>query len=232
LEEASELCLGSPFDYQRAALLCLPTDMPEPTFAGYPEAAAEALRDLATAANGHTMALFTSHAAVRATAQALRQSMAGRGVRVLAQGVDGSPQQLLARFQHDPRAVLLGTSSFWEGVDIGNGALKVLVVARLPFSVPTDPVFAARSELYDQPFTEYALPQAVLRFRQGFGRLIRSKSDRGAVVVLDKRVRAKAYGSWFLASVPPATRFQGPMSQVVAEVRRWLARPSEQTVAR
>ena len=117
---------------------------------------------------------------------------------MLAQGVDGSPQQLLTRFQRSPEAALLGTASFWEGVDVGNEALKVLVVARLPFNVPTEPIFAARSEEYENSFMEYAVPQAVLRFRQGFGRLIRSKGDRGVVVVLDSRIVTKQYGRMFL----------------------------------
>ena len=96
--------------------------------------------------------------------------------------------------------------------------------------LPTDPVFAARSELYEHPFIEYAVPQAVLRFRQGFGRLIRSREDRGAVVVLDGRIHSKAYGKWFLESVPPATSHRGPMAGVVAEVRRWLDRPDGEAV--
>ena len=172
------------------------------------------------------MALFTSHAAIRVASSRLRG--AGGGLRsanigVLAQGIDGTPQQLMARFQREPRAVLLGTSSFWEGVDITNEALKVLVLARLPFNVPTEPVFAARSEGYEQPFMQYAVPQAVLRFRQGFGRLIRSKGDHGAVVVLDSRIPSKPYGASFLASIPPATTLRAPMAEVVAAVRDWLA---------
>ena len=142
---------------------------------------------------------------------------------MLAQGVDGTPPQLLARFQEDPRAILLGTSSFWEGVDIVNNVLKVLVVARLPFNVPTEPVFAARSQLYENAFYEYSVPQAVLRFRQGFGRLIRNRSDRGAVLVLDGRISSKAYGKWFLSSLPPATTYHGRLSGVTD----WLARPGD-----
>ena len=225
LEDAAELRLGSPFDYQRAALLCLPTDMPEPNAPGYTAAVAGAIEGLARDAGGQTMALFTSHAAVRATAAVLRPHLAAMGIAVLAQGVDGTPPQLLARFQDDPRAVLLGTSSFWEGVDVGNDALKVLVVARLPFNVPTDPIFEARSAQYEQPFVRYAVPQAVLRFRQGFGRLIRNRSDRGAVVVLDGRISSRPYGRSFLNSVPPATVVKTPLQDVLARVREWLADP-------
>ncbi len=223
IEAPEELALGSPFDYEKAALLCLPTDVPEPNANGYGEAVAEVIRILAETAGGKTMALFTSHAGVRATAAKLRPILPRRGIDVLAQGVDGSPQQLLTRFQRSPEAALLGTASFWEGVDVGNEALKVLVVARLPFNVPTEPIFAARSEEYENSFMQYALPQAVLRFRQGFGRLIRSKGDRGVVVVLDSRIATKQYGRTFLSSIPPATVRRGPFRQLAPEVAQWLA---------
>ena len=223
VEEPGEVSLGSPFDYGNAALLCLPTDMPEPNDPRYSDAVASVLERLAHVADGRTMALFTSHAAVRATASRLRRALPKRGIGVLAQGVDGTPQQLLARFRAQRRAVLLGTASFWEGVDVGNETLKVLVVARLPFNVPTEPIFAARSEQYEQPFMEYAVPQAVLRFRQGFGRLIRSKGDRGAAVVLDKRILSRFYGRTFLDSMPPATIVKGRFDELAPAVGRWLA---------
>ena len=227
LDGPTELLLGSPFDYEQAALLCVPTDMPEPSSPAYQGLLSQTLGELAILAGGHTMALFTSHAALRAAREALRVSLASEGIAVLAQGVDGTPPQLLARFQEDPRAILLGTSSFWEGVDIVNNVLKVLVVARLPFNVPTEPVFAARSQLYENAFYEYSVPQAVLRFRQGFGRLIRNRSDRGAVLVLDGRISSKAYGKWFLSSLPPATGYHGPLAGAADKVADWLARPSD-----
>jgi predicted DnaQ family exonuclease/DinG family helicase len=222
VEDSEELCLGSPFDYRKAALLALPTDVPEPSRGGYAEAVADIVASLALDAGGRTLALFTSHAGVRGTAAALRRILPAKGIPVLAQGVDGTPQQLIARFQENPKAVLLGTASFWEGVDIANNAMKVLVVARLPFNVPTEPVFAARSGLYDSPFMQYAVPQAVLRFRQGFGRLIRNKDDHGAVVVLDSRITSKPYGKAFLESVPPATTLRAPLAEVLSGVRDWL----------
>ena len=223
VEDSEELALGSPFDYRKAALLALPADVPEPNAGGYAEAVAEVVAQLALDAGGRTLALFTSHAGVRGTAAALRRKLPAKGIPVLAQAVDGNPQQLIARFQEDPRAVLLGTSSFWEGIDITDNAMKVLVVARLPFNVPTEPVFAARSGLYDSPFMQFAVPQAVLRFRQGFGRLIRNKNDRGVVVVLDSRITSKPYGKAFLESVPPATVLRGPLAVVLPGVRDWLA---------
>src|SRR5207253_5298444 len=125
-------------------------------------------------------------------------------------------------FRSGPRAVLLGTSSFWEGVDVVGEALSCLVIARLPFTVPTDPVFAARSELFAEPFQEYAVPQAILRFRQGFGRLIRSRADRGVVAVLDSRLHTKRYGRAFLASLPECTKRTGPARDLPAAARAWL----------
>ena len=223
VEEPGEVCLGSPFDYRNAALLCLPTDVPEPNDPRYADAVASVLERLAQVAEGRTMALFTSHFAVRTTAAKLRRALPRRGIGVLAQGVDGTPQQLLARFRAQRSAVLLGTASFWEGVDVGNETLKVLVVARLPFNVPTEPIFAARSGQYERPFMEYAVPQAVLRFRQGFGRLIRSKGDRGVAVVLDSRITSKSYGRTFLNSMPPATIVKGRFDELAPAVGRWLA---------
>jgi DNA polymerase-3 subunit epsilon/ATP-dependent DNA helicase DinG len=120
--------------------------------------------------------------------------------------------------------VILGTSSFWEGVDIPGDTLSLLVIARLPFAVPTDPVYAARSALYDDPFGQYALPQAVIRFKQGFGRLIRTRTDRGVLVVLDPRVVRKEYGAQFLQALPPVPIRQLPVRQMADEIEAWLAR--------
>ena len=200
---ARELLLGSPFDYPSAAVLCLPKDMPEPRSWAYQDALEAAIKDAAIAAEGRTMALFTSYGALRQTASAIKDDLKARGIEVLQQGADGPPAQVVRRFMQNPRAVLLGTASFWEGVDLPGDALSVLIVARLPFNVPTEPVFQARSELYDNAFMQYAVPQAILRLRQGFGRLIRAKTDRGAVIILDRRVTASRYGSAFLRSLPP-----------------------------
>ena len=132
---------------------------------------------------------------------AVREDLQSAGIEVLAQGIDGTAHQLTRRFLDNPRSVILGTSSFWEGVDLPGDSLKVLMVARLPFNVPTDPVFEARTELFEEPFTEYALPQAILKFRQGFGRLIRTKTDRGVVVVLDKRIISVSYTHLTLTTI-------------------------------
>ena len=141
---------------------------------------------------------------------------------MLGQGVDGAPQQLLDALRRNPRSVILGTASFWEGVDVVGEALSLLVMARLPFSVPSEPVFAARSELFEEPFTQYALPQAVLRFKQGFGRLIRTKTDRGVMAVLDRRIKSKRYGQAFLDSLPPCQLEEAPLAELAARTAAWL----------
>ncbi|MCK5653632.1 MAG: hypothetical protein KAH98_00680 [Dehalococcoidia bacterium] len=222
LEDANELLLGSSFDYMGAALVYIPDDIPEPGKPGYQQAVAQVLIDLCRATGGRTLALFTSHAALRASDEAIRAALQGEDILVLGQGLDGSPRQLLQAFKANPRAVLLGTASLWEGIDVVGETLSVLVMARLPFSVPTDPVFVARSELFDDPFNEYALPQAVLRFKQGFGRLIRTKSDRGAIVVLDRRIKSKYYGAAFLGSLPLCVVKSGTVRQLPGEVAAWL----------
>ena len=167
------------------------------------------------------MALFTSHASLRATAAAVRGNLQAQGLDLLAQGIDGPPYQLVRSFLENPRSVLLGTASFWEGVDLAGEALKVLLVARLPFSVPSEPVFEARSELHEDSFNEYALPQAILRLRQGFGRLIRTRTDKGVVVILDRRIVSKRYGQKFLRSLPPVTFKTCTLRSLAEEVRAW-----------
>jgi predicted DnaQ family exonuclease/DinG family helicase len=222
LEDAGELLLGSSFDYIAAAQIHIPDDIPEPGQRGYQQAVGQVLIDLCRATEGRTLALFTSHASLRASGEAIRAPLQGEDILVLGQGLDGSPKQLIHAFKANPRAVLLGTSSLWEGIDIVGETLSVLVITRLPFSVPSDPVFVARSELFDDPFNEYALPQAVLKFKQGFGRLIRTRSDRGAIVVLDRRIKSKYYGAAFLGSLPHCVVKSGPARQLPGEVVAWL----------
>ena len=221
--DSEELLVGSPFDYQKAALLLIPEDMPPPNSDQYVDAMVRVLTDLGTTMNGHTMALFTSYASLRAVAQRLRAPLMGQDIQVLAQSIDGSAQQLMTRFAEEPNSVLLGTASFWEGVDLPPGLLKALVLTRLPFAVPTDPVVMARSNQYENPFNEFSVPQAVLRFRQGFGRLIRNKADRGTIVIMDNRITGKSYGSSFLKSIPPCTLKPSSLTSTGQLASQWLA---------
>lgn len=222
LAEPVRLLVGSPFDYRSAALLLVPSDVPEPNSPGYQRAVEEALVELVVAAGGRTLALFTSQSAVQTTAKAVRRPLGERDILVLAQG-DGPRHRLLQQLRSNPRTVLLGTRSFWEGVDVVGDALSLLVIAKLPFEVPSEPVFVARSESFDDPFTEYSVPQAILRLKQGFGRLIRSNGDRGVVVALDRRLLSKSYGPAFLRSLPGATFRKGPTRLLPREVGRWLS---------
>jgi predicted DnaQ family exonuclease/DinG family helicase len=222
LEFTGELLLGSPFNYLNAAMIYIPNDIPEPGSVAYQQAIERALLDLCRAAQGRTLVLFTSYAALRATQAAIQAPLEAEGILVLGQGVDGSPKQLLATFKNNPQTVLLGTASLWEGIDVVGEALSVLAITRLPFNVPTEPIFSARAELFDDPFNQYAIPQATIRFKQGFGRLIRSKTDRGAVVILDRRVQSKRYGSVFLDSIPLCTVVRGPSRDLPTAVTKWL----------
>ncbi len=220
--ESEQLLLGSPFDYPRAALLCVPSDMPEPNSWAYQSAVEQAVIDSALAAGGRTMALFTSHAALRSAASEIRGGLEAQGIDVLAQGVDGTPAQLLRRFRGNPQSLLMGTASFWEGVDLPGDSLQMVLVARLPFNVPTEPVFEARSEMYEDPFNRYALPEAALRLRQGFGRLIRTKTDRGVVAILDRRITSRRYGQVFIDSLPDVTLRKVSIIDLDRHVRGWL----------
>jgi DNA polymerase-3 subunit epsilon/ATP-dependent DNA helicase DinG len=224
LQDAETLALGSPFDFRRAALLLLPKDMPEPNWPEYNEALARAVIDLTRASHGRALVLFTSHFSLRAVHGAVSEPLRREGIAVLGQGIDGSPRQLVRALQARPDSVLLGTSSFWEGVDLAGDALSLLVIAKLPFGVPTEPVTAARSALYDDPFSQYTVPQAVLRFKQGFGRLIRRKTDRGVVVVLDRRIVSKQYGTVFTGALPPCTTRPAMLREMPGLVEEWLGR--------
>jgi DNA polymerase-3 subunit epsilon/ATP-dependent DNA helicase DinG len=223
LEDAEAEALGSPFDYERAALLYVPNDLPDPTQAGYQSSIERAILETVTRLHGRTLVLFTSRAQLRATYQALRDPLAAQHITLLAQGIDESSRtRLLEAFRRGSRVALFGTNAFWEGIDVVGEALSCVMVTRLPFAVPTDPIYAARAEQFDDPFSQYAVPQAVLRLKQGFGRLIRSRADRGAVVVLDRRLVTRFYGQVFLRSLPRCSVKQGPSARTGLEAAEWL----------
>ncbi len=224
LPEADEMLLDSPFDYRRAALLLVPEDMPDPSDPQYGRALARTLVQTCQASAGRTLVLFTSHSALRQAHAAIRRPLEREDIAVLGQGIDGSRHNLLDKFRRNPRSVLMGTSSFWEGIDVVGEALSVLVITKLPFDVPSDPIFAARCELFEDPFRQYAVPQAVLRFKQGFGRLIRSQTDRGVVIMLDGRVLTRTYGPAFLQSLPRCTQRRVHLPEIPLLVQEWLAK--------
>ena len=222
-DEADELVLGSPFDFESSTLLYLVNDIPEPGEANaYQREVEAALIRLAKATNGRMLALFTSYAQLRRTSQTIGPALAEADIQVYEQGEGASTNTLLETFREADKAVLLGTRAFWEGVDIPGEALSVLVIVKLPFDVPSDPIIAARSETFDDAFNEYNLPEAILRFRQGFGRLIRTQSDRGVVVILDKRVLTKRYGRQFIDSLPGCTTKVGTVIDLPKAAAKWL----------
>jgi Rad3-related DNA helicase len=220
--DAEELAVGSPFDYESQVLLYLPTDIPEPNQPFHNKTLCESLIELARATRGRLLALFTSYSQLRTVNSNITRPLADAGIAVYAQGQGASRTQLLENFRAPSRSVLLGTRSFWEGIDVPGPALSCVVLTKLPFAVPSDPVFAARSEDVDDPFYQYAVPDAILRFRQGFGRLVRTKSDRGVVVVMDRRLQTKRYGELFLRSLPECTRVRDSVVHLPRVAAQWI----------
>jgi len=225
--EVETLLLASPFDYLDQALVCLPTDVPEPPSEAFEVAVEEIVADVAARLHGRTLALFTSHNQLRNVYTALKHRRDLDEVLILGQGIDGQRRQVLRTFEESDRPLLLGTSSFWEGIDVPGDQLSCVVIVRLPFQVPTEPVFAARAERLRDPFLQYALPQAALRLKQGFGRLIRRSDDRGAVVILDSRILERDYGRAFLEALPPASRYLGPAAVIGERIQEWLQERTE-----
>jgi DNA polymerase-3 subunit epsilon/ATP-dependent DNA helicase DinG len=181
-----------------------------------------ALVALVQATRGRALVLFTSYSQLKNTANAIRERLAADGIVIFEQGGGASRAQLLDSFKTAERSVLFGTRSFWEGVDVVGEKLSCVVIVRLPFAVPDDPIFSARGETYEDAFNQYSLPEAILRFRQGFGRLIRTRTDRGVVVCLDRRVLSKKYGQAFVDSLPKCTPVRAPLSQLPGIAARWI----------
>jgi ATP-dependent DNA helicase DinG len=221
-----ELALPSPFDYAAQSLVAIPGDLPEPGSKGFRQPFADAVLRAVSISEGGAFILFTSFELLRQTHSALKDKLEQQGILVLRQGEGGGRHQLLARFRKERNAVLFGTDSFWEGVDVKGDALRLVIIARLPFQVPTEPVQQARAEritsLGGDPFSEMSVPQAVLKLRQGFGRLIRSRTDRGAVLILDSRIVTKNYGKRFLKSLPEAAQVVAPVDQLFARMKQFF----------
>lgn len=222
LHDAKRLPLGSPFDHEKSTLVFVPDDMPDPNHQNFQTTVNTVLLDLLAATEGRALVLFTSHSALQATHRAIKKPLEARNIAVLGQRIDGSFRQIVEQLRNNPGTVVLGTSSYWEGVDIVGPALSLVVIVKLPFPVPSDPVFEARCELSSDPFNELSVPQAVLRFKQGFGRLIRSAADRGVCVVLDRRIISRRYGDSFLHSLPPTSFQVGSTYDLPSTAARWL----------
>jgi ATP-dependent DNA helicase DinG len=222
-ERCDTLAIDSPFDYPQQALLYLPEGLPDPATAAHGEAVIQTAAGLAEIAGGGAFLLFTSHRALAQAARLLRERW-GTGkvarLHLLAQG-EGPREHLLREFREHGNAVLLGTASFWEGVDVPGNALRLVVIDRLPFASPEDPVLRARAqhrrEQGGNPFNDFQVPEAAIVLKQGVGRLIRSEDDRGVVAILDPRLTRKGYGKQLLAALPPMRR-----TRDLLEVRQML----------
>jgi len=224
-ERVQTLRVESPFDFAAQALLAVPHDLPDPNDPRYEAAAQEAILECVRASGGGAFVLFTAYGMLNRAVTVLEPELQRLGLSVLRQG-QSNRHHLLRRFVHEPRAVLFATDSFWEGVDVRGEALRCVIITRLPFRVPTEPIEQARVEAITErggnAFAEQTVPQAVIKLKQGFGRLIRARSDRGAVVLLDSRVAHKPYGRIFLQSLPPARQLIAPRQTVYAELRRFF----------
>jgi len=221
------LRVESPFDFERQALLAIARDVPEPNDPGYEPATHAVIAETVRAARGGAFVLFTAYGALNRAVAALEPELRAAGLTVLRQG-ETARSILLQRFTQDRSAVLFATDSFWEGVDVRGEALRCVIIARLPFRVPTEPIEEARVEAIaargGNPFAEHTVPQAVIKLKQGFGRLIRSRADWGAVVLLDSRVVTRSYGRVFLDSLPPARRLVADRRALGASLREFFDR--------
>lgn len=222
-----ELNVPSPFDFGEQLLMCVPTDLPLPGDPGFEQASSDAVFAAATAARGGTLCLFTSRRSMTGAFESLAERLQEQSLAPLCQDVSGERTDLLNRLREDEGAVLFGLKSFWEGVDVPGEALRCLVMVKLPFAVPSDPIIEARQERVEEQgldgYNAYYVPNAIIGFRQGIGRLIRTRMDRGAVLILDRRLLLRRYGRRFLASAPPACRVMcEPLAECAGAIRQML----------
>jgi len=229
IEPKEELILDSPFDYKTQALLYIASDLPEPSakVEEYIPALAERALELIRASGGKTFVLFTSYDTLNRVHRLLDPQL--QSYQILKQG-ELSPTRMIQRFKEKP-SVIFGTSSFWQGVDIPGEALTTVIITKLPFDVPSEPLIEARLEdLRRQsinPFRHYQIPRAIIQLRQGFGRLIRKRTDKGVVAILDSRLARRGYGKQFVDSLPPCSQ-----AQTIAEVETFLSNGFQKVVGK
>lgn len=228
--ECSVEQIESPFNYKEQVKLIIPEDLPEVNAVPLDEYVAsisEHIISIAEATKGRMLILFTSHEMLRKTYELIKESGFLHDFAIIAQGISsGSRSRLTRNFQRFDKAILLGTNSFWEGIDIPGEDLTCLIIVRLPFSPPDEPLTEAKCEEIKQnggnPFSDYSLPEAVIRFKQGFGRLIRTKTDRGFIFIFDRRLVTTKYGKAFLESIPKITLEKNNIDDIVSLIKRWL----------
>lgn len=224
-DRLSSQIFDSPFPYKTNAIFAVPNDAPFPDNPGYQDYVERTLPELIFASGGRTLVLFTSYDSLRHAYNSVYGKLLKNGIDVYKQG-DDDRFRLLEKFKSNRESVLFATDSFWEGVDVPGDSLCQVVIVKLPFAVPNDPVFAARSEAVEKrggsPFMELSVPQAVIKFRQGFGRLIRRSDDKGVIVVLDRRIVEKRYGKIFTTSVPMTRRMYNPTGDIISAIKKFL----------
>ena len=231
--EITELILETPFDFKKQAALVIPKDVDTSFYARGDEnnvnghSLKGAIMSLLKITGGSAFVLFTSYGLLKKTAYEMKKRISSEGMNLLIQG-DDSRDVILRRFRAEPNSVLFGTDSFWAGVDVAGKALKSVIITKLPFRVPTEPIIEARTEYIDRnggsSFMDFSLPLAIIKFRQGFGRLIRSKTDYGMVTILDRRVIEKFYGRWFVQSLPECKQFIGLLDEIVPPAEEFITK--------
>lgn len=218
---------SSPFDYKEQARLFIPIDLPDPSSPDFIDRTVMPVGDIVRTSQGGALVLCTSYRHLKHLYETLAVTLENEGLLCMKQG-DASRDELLRRFREDGNAVLFATESFWEGIDVPGNALRNLVIAKLPFAIPDDPILEARQELLKSQgknaFAEYQLPMAAIKLKQGFGRLIRHREDRGTIWILDRRLVTKSYGEYFLESLPPAPFRQGPIDTLLPHARSFFRR--------
>jgi len=206
LDDFNAVKLGSPFDYKKQVTIFIEKDLPNPNESTFIKAAAEKVKKYILQTKGRAFLLFTSYRMLEKIADKLYDWLTENDIELLQQGAGIDRTMLLKHFKAEGSSVLFGTDSFWQGVDVPGVALSNVIIVRLPFAVPDKPLIAGRLEQIrtqgGNPFYDYQLPSAIIKFKQGFGRLIRSKTDTGIVVILDSRIVNKSYGERFLAAIP------------------------------
>ncbi len=229
-DRVDELVLNSPFNYNEQLLLAIPNDVPEPNAKRRPDHAkrnyasciVSIIKQAVQASRGNALILFTSYSLLNSVYEDVHEELESNGIMILKQGLL-TRRRLLDKLRVEHGSVLFATDSFWEGVDVPGDSLRLVVITRLPFRVPTDPVIEARIEDMEaqgiNSFLNYSVPVAVLKFKQGFGRLIRTKTDRGAVLVLDRRIISKFYGKYFLESLPECRSIIGKSDNIIKQLR-------------
>ncbi len=225
IDNSVNIQIDSPFDYERASLVLIASDIPPIGSISYPKIQVEGILQTVRACKGRILVLFTSHTALRQAYSALENELKNTDVKLLGQNITGPPTRVMQLLYKYKRSVALGAASFWEGIDSANVSFDAIVIAKLPFPVPSDPVVAARSERVNDSFRDYLLPKAVQRFRQGFGLLIRSKENCGVFVVLDSRVLQKEYGRDFMRSLPKCPKKKLPVARLQEYITGWLYPP-------